>query len=319
MRYYDIVITDPDNGGAVVKRYTSFLNGQTLPSALDIEVDVFSFVYASPGGGSFVRVWGIPLSDISISQNLVGMDITVSAGMQKGLPLATPAQAGVILQGRVYQMLGNWIGTDMTLDIFATPHTGTVDVPANIVFSCPKGTPLASAVFSTLRVAFPGFTTSVTINENLTVPYDLNAYYRTLTEFAQWLKQKSIDILGGTYPGVDITVIQNRIAVYDNTAAPPTKTVSFNDLIGQPTWIAPLTIQFKTVMRADISVSNLVTLPATLATATPQSLVGTQQRNKLSFSGQYLIQLVRHVGSFRQPTADAWVSIFEATPLLSPS
>ena len=35
----------------------------------------------------------------------------------------------------------------------------------------------------------------------------------------------------------------------------------------------------------------------------------------VAFQGKFQITTIRHVGNFRQATADAWVSIFDATPL----
>jgi hypothetical protein len=40
-----------------------------------------------------------------------------------------------------------------------------------------------------------------------------------------------------------------------------------------------------------------------------------QQTLQVSFQGKFQIATVRHVGNFRQPTGDAWVTVFEAAPL----
>src|SRR6202012_5056198 len=95
VRFYDIVITDPDTGKQV-KRFTSYLNGKTDPGALDIEIDLPVASFAQPMGssGAFVRIWGISLADIGQASNLNGKRISISGGIQKGLPLANPQQSG---------------------------------------------------------------------------------------------------------------------------------------------------------------------------------------------------------------------------------
>lgn len=314
MRYYDILISDPSSG-KTVREYTSMSAGQPLPNALDVELDVFAYTFALPGGGSYVRVWGIPLQDISYAQNFVGMNILVKAGMQKGLPLANPVQSGVIAQGQVYQALGNWINTDMTLDLYIQPYVGTIASPANIVLSWTAGTPLATALRNTLAVAFPKYALNININANLILANDEKGYYNTLTELSQFIKVKSSDVIGGNYPGADINVSQNTIYVYDGTTPTTPKPIVFTDLIGQPTWIEAPTIQIKTVMRADIQIGDYISLPNTPVTITPQSFIGSPLRNKPAFQGSFQVVLARHSGRYRQPDAASWVSIFNANPI----
>ena len=93
------------------------------------------------------------------------------------------------------------------------------------------------------------------------------------------------------------------------------KNVSYQDLIGQPTWIDAPTISFKTVMRADINVGDYIKLPNTVATSTPQSVIGTPLRNRPTFQGLFQVQIVRHLGNFRQPDAASWVTVFNAYPV----
>ena len=314
MRYYNIVLGQP-SGGAQVLAFTSFVGGKTVPGALNVEIDIFAAPYARPAGGSFVRIWGVPIAYISQAKNLIGLDCTVYAGMQKGLPLANPAQAGIIAQGQVYQAFGNWVGTDMTLDLLLQPQVGTLPKPANLSISWTKGMPLAQAIQRSLATAYPGYKLNINISPKLVLAYDEHGFYSGLSELSQWIMQKSQDVVGGTnYPGVSISINQKTINVYDGTSQKAPKVILFQDLVGQPTWIDAPQVQFKTVMRADIPLGGYVTLPKTLATTTPGSAIGTPPRNAATFQGSFLVTLVRHVGNFRQPTGDAWVSIFNAAP-----
>jgi len=84
-------------------------------------------------------------------------------------------------------------------------------------------------------------------------------------------------------------------------------------MIGQPTWIDYNTIQVKLVMRGDLNVSDVITLPPSLATATQQSFLNFQ--DKSSFTGNFQINEVEHFGNFRQPDAASWNTTVTAVAL----
>jgi len=345
MRYYDIKITDPSSGQVVAppglasllagSSYTSFLAGQTLPGALKVELDLPIIGAATPQGFGLVRVWGISLAEIGQATNLgakaagqPGKNITVRGGMQKGLPLANPAQSGVLFQGSIVQAFGNWIGTDMTLDIVVMPGAstgsqpggaGTLGKPKNIVLNWKAGTPLSNALKSALQTAFPGYTGKMNINSGIVRPGDQIGYYPTLEQLAQFVRQISIDsIKTSGYPGVTIAppATDNTINVFDGSSSSSgsgQKQINFWDLIGQPTWIESPNIQFKTVMRADIKLGDEIKLPPTLVQNTAQAQSSLTNQN-VAFQGGFTIVNGRHVGDSRQPTGDAWVTVFEGAP-----
>jgi hypothetical protein len=327
MRYYRIEI----DGGLV---YTSFDGRVTNPAALQVEMDLPVAPFASPAStGAFVKIWGIPLSDISQSKNLRFKNIKVFGGFQKGLPLANPAQAGLLVQGYIFQAFGNWIGVEQSLDLIiaAGPPPADINnpsVPPNLSFNWKQGQNMGDAIKSTLATAYPTFTSKVNVNSNLTLPADEPSFYHSLEEFARYIKSASKSIIKtDTYPGVDIKLEGKTFTVYDNTppassststagstkGTPPDKSVAFQDLIGQPTWIEAPLIQFKTMMRADLKVGDQVTMPQTLVTNTAQAQ-SSLINQEVAFQGKFHSS-IRHVGNFRQATADAWVTIFEAAPL----
>jgi hypothetical protein len=327
-RYYSIEI----DGGPT---YTSFTSGVTNPNALQVELDIPVAPFDSPAStGAFVKIWGIPFSDISQAKNLRFKKVKVFGGFQKGLPLANPAQAGLLVQGYIWQPFGNWIGTDQSLDLIINAGAPPADVnnpstPPNLTLNWPQGGLMSDAIKSTLATAYSGYTSSININANLKLLQNEAAYFNSLDEFARYVKATSKSIIKTTtYPGVSITLNDTVFNIYDNappatstsstvgstSAAAPDKTVLFQDLIGQPTWIEAPLIQFKCAMRADLKVGDQVTLPQTFVNNTQQaqsSLINQQ----VAFQGKFQIQSVRHVGNFRQATADAWVSVFDAFPL----
>lgn len=316
MRYYDIQITDPKSG-KVLKRYTSYVNGQSDPGALNVEMDIQVAPYDTPVGGSFVRVWGIPLTDIGQASDLNFKNISVFGGMQKGLPLANPAQNGLLVAGSIIQAFGNWRDVDMTLDlnlVAAGPSPGETQV--NLTQNWVSGTPLSSAIKTTLATAFPSYTSDIQISSKLVLAHDEPGFYGNLSQYAAYVREMSQSIIGGTYAGVRISIQKNKFIVRDGTTTKTPFQIAFNDLIGQVTWKASGIVNFTCVMRADLHVDDYVKLPPGQVTTTAASL--SQYRSGSVFNGVFQINNVRHVGNFRAESGDYWVSVFDAS-LQSPN
>jgi hypothetical protein len=288
------------------------------PNALNIELDLNVTYYHAPANGnsSFARVWGIPLQTILTANKFNNQPISVYGGMQQGLPLANPNQQGLLIQGIIFPALGNWVGTDMTLDFFIRVNDkGSPTVPgaANIVHNWPQGQPLATAIQNTLKIAFPGFSYKIQISPNLVRPNDERGFYQTLGQYATFLFNASHDIIKTKgYHGVRLNVQGNTINVTDGTQGQTgQKQINPWDLIGQPIWTGVNTCQFKTVMRGDINVGDTITLPTSLAQLTPAAGTAVGSPNTNLIQGSFFIQNVRHVGNFRQPDWSSWCSVFD--------
>jgi len=309
VRYYRIEI-----GGDIPATYTSYVNGAVDPGALQIELDITEYPFATPAGNSMVRVWGVSLQTISQASDFNGAPINVYVGMSKGLPLANPLQAGLVCSGTILQAFGNWIGTDMTLDLIIIADGGaTQGDPKNFVFNWKKGQPLNEVISSTLATAYPSYTSQINIDPNVVLSQDETAYFQTIEQFAQYIKSMSATVIGGTYAGIDIVLKDGQFNVYDGTTQQNPISINFTDLIGQPTWIGPNIIQFNTVMRADLSVGDYIKFPTTQVTTTAPSQ--SQTRDKSAFQGVFAINYVRHVGNSRQPDAQSWISTFNCYPV----
>lgn len=341
MRYYSIVITDPVSGntlvpdpvtrqfkrvasGGNVATYTSLSAGSTVTTiggtqqgALKVELDIPTSPFATPQGGSHIKIWGISLTEIGQQSQLNGMNVKISGGMAKGLPLAKPQQSGVLAVGKIFQAFGNWSGVEMTLDLVIIPDAGTSDDPKNIVFNWKAGQTLANALGTTFSTAFPGMTQNINISSNLVLSSDEPGAYGSLVEFSQYVKRLSQSIIGGDYTGVDIVFNQDQIYVFDGTTQNTPIQIAFEDMIGQPTWIDPATINVALVMRADLAVGKYVQFPQNLVapyvlTATPAAAPNAPSRNKSAFQGTFLVTVVHHFGSSRQQDAASWVTMINA-------
>jgi hypothetical protein len=311
MRLYDIEI-----GGG--KSYTSRNN----PNALNVEIDITAIDADSFTAGTVV-VWGVALADISQANDLVNKTITVSGGMQPGLPLATAQapEAGVLAKGYIQQSFGNWVGTEMWLTLVIQPGDPPIQKPApnapnpppkNIVLNWTKGTMLSDALKQALQTAYPNQTANISISSQLVAPQDNIGYYPNLKTLNEYLRSVSQQIMTGNaiYPGVGCCMQKGEITVHDGTSPPSPKMIQFIDLVGQPTWIAPYTIQVKVVMRGDLKVSDQITLPPTPVITTVDAQSGVI--GPLTFQGTFQIKSQRHVGNFRQPDGAAWVTVIEA-------
>jgi hypothetical protein len=311
MRYYRIEI----DGGSTV--FTSYANGQNIRGALQIELDIPVAPFHSPNNaGAFVKVWGVPLSMISQAKNLAFKTIKVYGGFQKGLPLANPKQAGLLVQGYISQSFGNWQGTDMSLDLIISPGVPPASTapapPKNLSLNWKKGQNASDAVKQALTTGYPGMTVNMNLNGNLVAPEDSPGIYTGVKALADYLFAASKSIINRPdYHGAQISMDGNTIRVSDQPNKTAAKQIAFVDLIGQPTWIEPLTIAFKCAMRADIDISDQVTMPKTLITNTAQAQSALVNQAAAQ-QGTFLITSMHHFGNFRQHDGYSWVTEFNA-------
>lgn len=338
MRYYKIVVTDPASGNVIAPpgftaaqlggaTYTSFVNGRTLPAAWNVELDVPAIDAATSQGFAGARVWGISRDEVAQANDLNGKNIAIYGGMQKGLPLANPAQAGLLVSGMVFQCFGNWQGPVMTLEFVISPGPamasspgglGTLAKPRNFTLNWQGGQPLGPALKSCLQTAFPGYTVNVNVSSNIVRPKGdtPSGKYSTLEQLAQVVRMMSLSIVKTQgYAGISIVPVGTTIEVFDGSVAGSLQpiAIAFQDLIGQPTWIESPNISWKTVMRGDLSIGRQITLPDTVITNTAQansSLVN----QKATFQGGFNVISMRHVGDYRAPSSEAWVTVLEGAP-----
>lgn len=315
--------------------WTSLVNGVNDPGALDIEFDVTNVAGKLIGG--HLKVSGIAQSVISEAQQFNFCELKLYAGFTTGLPLANleAPYAGLIADGMILPCFGNWIGTDLSIEFILNPGMsggGGPNAPKNIIHNMPQGTPLSLAINNALTTAFPGYNISVNIDPSLMLTNQDIGYHKSIEEYSDYIKQLSKKIKDpngtGNYQGAEIHVLGNNMNVVDGTVVSNVIELRFSDLIGQPTW-SPLgnyVMQVKVAMRADIDVANAggniqIKLPPNLLVSTPASAGGMfmggfinqyQHGDILLFQGTWTIIQVRHVGHFRQPTGESWVTIIDA-------
>lgn len=337
MRYYDISLIQPSSGrvltlspkggfalgGTTGSTFSSLTaNGANNPAALDVEIDMPIYPWHTPQGGSYIRVWGIPIQALSQSWNLSGYNFSLNGGMSKGLPLANPAQAGLLASGTIFQGFGNWEGTDQTIDLIVNP--GGTDNNQNIIWNWKKGTQISAALAQTFAQAFPQYKAVINVG-NIVLPGDDVAIYQSLSTFAQHVNDITVrygtPTYGQHYPGVCITITGNTINAFDATVPTKVTQLNFQDFVGQPTWIEALTINFKTVLRADLQVGSFIKFPPEVIspyvlTTDAAAFPNSPARNRSIFQGLFFLTEVHHFARFRQADAQSWVTAFRASPAL---
>lgn len=314
-RYYDLTLTDPASG-KVLRQWSSHPNGQFDPAALNVTFDAPVTVGATPVHQPTIIVEGISLQDISNAQQFAaqivngrpvgGTNLTLKAGMKAGLPLANPAQAGLLIQGFVFQSWGNWIGTDMSLSLVVVPTIYRYNKPGNFVFNWQPGQKLADALRETLSVAFPNTPIDMRVSDALVASRRDIHYCATFDQLAAHINQLT---------GAQMAVTGNKIVVFDGSTEPPIALLQFTDLVGQPTWIGFDQIQVKTVLRGDIQVGNYLTFPVGFEGApgfvtTQHAAFPSYGKYQSAIQGKFVVQQARHIGAYRNPDGNDWVSIF---------
>jgi hypothetical protein len=278
----------------------------TNPAALRVELDVALTAMDASLPSSYATITGVGLMEIAQSANLNGMQVSIYAGFAAGLPLANPAQAGLVAQGQIVDCYGNRTGSLQTLTIFVgaklsspsssqtTGNPGTTlapsnqfDAPANLVFQWKPGQPLLTPVTAMIQTAYPTYSIVGSVHEGLVwTGATATGFYSTLAQFATYIKQKSLSMISGyapdksqgSYPGVTMWAYGNTLYLADGTSQTTPKPIQYMELVGQPVWSGPNAVQVLCPMRADIKVGSYVTLPPSTPGITTQN-AGSQYFN----------------------------------------
>jgi hypothetical protein len=323
-RFYSITLSA---GGSTVgpglgTLFSSQVNGVDDPGALNVEFDFFEYAAGTPMGLSTLTIEGVSLAELTSQQAFVGANISMRAGMTKGVSqFVQPNQAGLILNGSIFQAWGNRVGTEVALNFAIYPAGAlsqfTITNPGNIVFNWLPGQTLQAALQATFATAFPNATPVFFLGNHVNSnKLAVGTAVSNLTGLGTFLKSYTA---AHSPPAVTIaqTRNQNTIQVSDGSSQPSTTQLLFTDLIGQPTWVAPGTMQFMTVLRADVQIGGIVKMPAGLqsvpgSVTTTQAAFPSSEKYKTSFQGAFQIQSVRQVGNFRGTGDAAWATIFQA-------
>ena len=323
-RFYQITLTPTPQSpaGAQGVTWSSFPSGTYDPGALTVELDLLAADFATPMGNCTVTVEGIGLEYLFAAQQFAGMNIAISGGLKPpslggAAGLAnTQCKPGLLITGSVFQPFGNWIGTDMNINFVVIPSVYTYVKAGNLVFNWQKGQSLQEALRTTLSTAYPDSALVFQISSSYTTSMTIAHTVQTLTQLAQMIESYTS---ANNSLGVRIAMRSNgTIIIFDGTVtATNGVAINFDDLIGQPQWVSPDTMQVTTFMRSDIEIGATITMPKGLpgvpgAVTTTGASLPAQYKYQTAFQGKFLVQAVRHIGNSRDADGASWASVYQA-------
>jgi len=331
-RYYKVILTPPDGGppppfSAKGNPSGFILDSTGNPAALQVEFDLASNSNGSSGSGSkILRIYGIPYQDVAQAVNWDGYGVQVFGGWTKGFPLstmmATNHGTGLLISGTAQFPVANWKGTELYVDIPIIGMAGAAADQDNIVMNYQVGQTMQSAIQNTFATAYPTVKSNFFISPNLVCTQAQLGTFTSMEEFIKWANKESMRQLGGSvnnYQGVQIGWRGNQIFVMDQTVKvdPQPIPVAYSELIGNIARIQNNTFQVMCLMRSDIQVGSIISLPTTStqnqAAAPIISASGLPSRAPdpgTQWSGNYGVLEIRHLGDFRGTGSGMeWVTI----------
>lgn len=329
MKYYLLEITD-ENGNTPVDGEGNpigpFDTSKTPGAGLQLEFDALITGYDVVSSGTSIALYGVPISMLRESANLAGYQISLTAGFISGLPLANEDQCGLIIQGVIFNPYGNWMGTHQSLNLIVNPSAVLNDKGQEIAITVDgkKGDLFSDVLMRALKTAYPKFQIEISISDKLVLQEDGKGVYPRLAQLAASMRSQSYYVINDqSYSGVQMVMQGNSIRVFDNTSGNGSAIkILPHELLGQPTWIGINTISFKCPLRSDLRLADEIELPVNIISGPGELLAVNSERSyssmrdKVSFSGKFQINSVRHVGDYLSAdNSNSWVTIYEALVL----
>jgi hypothetical protein len=348
MRWYNITFTrkpgTPVNPNLPLIYSSIDTFGYNNAGALEVDFDIINASGRFIGKSSHLRIHNVPLSICQQAQNYQGLEVQISGGFlsgpSNGFQLARQKQSGVLGFGIVQACIPNYMGTELVMDFVIIPSAAgspeldlsdiaISNAPKSYVFNWKKGQGFIEAVtttFKTLNIKVRG-TVSDKVKNNST-EVDITWVGGSYNQFCMFINDRTRNLVQPntpreqqTYTGVEITFIaKDTILVYDNTIGSGVIKLEADEFIGQPSVFTPIGLQVQSIhpLRADILVSGYVQYPniSTLVGALP--VAGTQNKPITASNKRLWVNQVRHIGRFRDTSAQGWATYVTAGSVLEP-
>ena len=331
MRAYRLELVDKDgksipdvSGNKIFPLTCEKSSGGYNFSALQITFDINVIDQDDFSSGAMITIYGLPLSFIAQAVNLFSAKVKLYAGFIPGLPLTQGAEMGLIFSGEVWSAYANWEGVSQSLNLIVNPmpYADETSKPVSITVDGKKGQKLSDVLSSSLKTAFPDKELIINISDQLVLSEDWPTVVTSLGDLSMLLSRATPGMTGDrSYHGVSLIVQRGAIRIFDSSFIGTQRVVKLKDFVGQPTWLGYNYVSFKFVMNPNISVSDTLIIPPDINKGITSVLTtgnGYQHFNKsnaITFTGEYRVQAVRHIGDFRNPSGEAWVTVVEATPM----
>ncbi|HEO9044236.1 TPA: hypothetical protein QIF36_002403 [Enterobacter kobei] len=339
-RRYEITIEDKngqpvgDAKGNQIGPWHSHRQERPLAGALDIEFDIQTLGAGTIAAqSSTLVIRGLPMSVMKQSVNLSECICTLNAGFGSiGLPLgrAQSVHYGMILEGQIYTPYANWQGVNQSLNLGIINYAPVLNVTGALRMDGKRGENIGTMILRNMKAAYPGKRVVMSIADNLILPEDTpSAEYLNMGGYSLDIGSLSRGIMNDPeYVGIQIYMQKDFIVVSDllYPLSGIIHNVALEELIGQPTWEGFNSISVKVPLRSDINVGEGLRIASytDCKIYTPYGGIGTllttnggvaivARMQDTTFSGTFIVSGIRHVGAFRNPSADSWVSIITLT------
>ena len=347
MRWYTIKFKD-NRPGPVNPRlplvYSSLdQNGNSNPGALEIRFDIINAVGHLIGKSSHLRIHNVPLEICQLALNYQGMDITIYAGFlsgpTNGFKLARQNQSGVIGFGRVQACIPNYMGTEMVMDFIIVPtYTGGPELDVPVKYSSTPSRPYnfswgpnadfmeaLKVTFNNLGVKVTGGVDSRVLNSTGRPIDKMNSSFYQLCNFinekTRSIVNQPLPLEKQNYDGVEMVFISpDTVFVSDNTGGRGTVELRVDEFIGQPSIMTPYGLQIQSIhpLRSDVLVAGYVQYPKITALVGTLPVAGTQNKPLTGSQKKLKVTQVRHIGGFRDSSAQGWATYVTAGSVLDP-
>ena len=189
---------------------------------------------------------------------------------------------------------------------------------------------MSSAIRSAITEAYPGYTVKSYLAYDPIAIVDDTHCSPSIFTFRDYIARITSRVAGYSLElnGVDICLdntgsIINLYNIFNAPVAANPVQIAFNDLQGQPVYFGPsnntAAVQTALNLRYDLALGGRFAFPTQVATGyllnQPASGTATLAKNNSALTGTFTITTLRHVGRFRDPHGESWVTIAEGNPL----
>jgi hypothetical protein len=315
MRYYNIQIFD-QSGKMFLEFQTKYGTG------LNIELNAV-INDLSQTGTATLKVFNLPLKYFLRQSDFRGKTILIKGGMSKGLPLANPAQQGILLFGEIQYCIGEREkGTNFLT--FSIIYTAATPPKNGFILDWKKGTKLKDALKNTFQNA--GVTANnfnINLDDNKWIaPQDVKAGYQSDKQFATYL-----DYITKGEVKMAVNAPAKTYLITDNSkTTPKPKVISIFDFIGQPTWTEgtgndgkpTANVALPVVLRGDIYWWDEIEIQdPQVSKVGVSAAIGLPDNARVGFTGKVRVFQITHIANYSATGGENWQTLLTCQTLLS--
>ncbi len=320
MRKYQIIIDNPDNG-KVLFNFGSFnVNDPTKlnPEAPNIQFNIQQF-QAKLTTNNSITLFNIHPYYFSMNQFLYGMRVRLYAGME-----ITPMTAklkyggtyGMITDGYITAAIPEWNGKDTQLTIIIQPYNPSKKKP--YVFDVKIGDAMVPKIIEAYSAIAGTIINFDTGNESFVSTTEYDAIVRSMSDIDKLITEQHEYNLMQTQSGYKLSPAASLTNI---TISSTSQIIALQegDFIFQPSLVNLAEVAITLMMRSDIRIGDVVTIPQDIwvglsaldVVRNADSLIEMFKGKTLfsMFSGSFKINKVWQIGDARNIDPQAWVTI----------